>query len=341
MANIQAAYDWAIETCSNPNVGYSQSYRNQRTINGITYYDCSSFIWYALIAGGWDMVGTFGTWPFTTSTMDKALLKLGFAKFPASEPWKKGDILLRSGHTEMAFDETRTMGAHTANAPLAEQVSVNANDSRNNGWVSLYRWGEGAASEWIKGNRYLSQSEMQNNATIVRSYLSAQGWTLEAICGLLGNMQKESTVNPGIWQNLTEGSGGYGLVQWTPYTNWSNWATQHGYAMDDGNGQLDWINTETVPFGQWIETSEYPISFDEFKASTQTPEYLADCFLKNFERPAEINQPDRQEFARYWFEWFNGQPVPPDNPPMDGSEWTGKMPFWFYLKRRDAQNGYL
>ena len=55
MANIQVAYNWAIEVCNKPNVGYSQQYRNQRTVNGITYYDCSSFIWYALIAGGWDL----------------------------------------------------------------------------------------------------------------------------------------------------------------------------------------------------------------------------------------------------------------------------------------------
>ena len=56
MPSIQSAYNWSIETCAKENVGYSQTYRNQRTVNGITYYDCSSFIWYALIAGGWDLV---------------------------------------------------------------------------------------------------------------------------------------------------------------------------------------------------------------------------------------------------------------------------------------------
>ena len=39
MANIQTAYEWAIEKCNAPNIGYSQAYRNQRTVNGITYYD--------------------------------------------------------------------------------------------------------------------------------------------------------------------------------------------------------------------------------------------------------------------------------------------------------------
>ena len=47
MPNINQAYSWAVNTCNAPNVGYSQAYRNQQTIGGITYYDCSSFIWYS------------------------------------------------------------------------------------------------------------------------------------------------------------------------------------------------------------------------------------------------------------------------------------------------------
>lgn len=42
MPSIQQAYNWAVETCANENVGYSQEYRNQQTVKGITYYDCSS-----------------------------------------------------------------------------------------------------------------------------------------------------------------------------------------------------------------------------------------------------------------------------------------------------------
>ena len=54
MPDINRSYSWAINTCNADNVGYSQSYRNQKTVNGITYYDCSSFIWYALKAGNFD-----------------------------------------------------------------------------------------------------------------------------------------------------------------------------------------------------------------------------------------------------------------------------------------------
>lgn len=335
MPSIQTAYNWAIEVCSAPNVGYSQQYRNQRTVNGITYYDCSSFIWYALIAGGFPVVEEWGTWPFTTSTMADVLKRLGFTRHSADDVWLPGDILIRTGHTEMAFDGTRTMGAHTNRVPLDEQVSINANSGRGT-WTQLWRWEQSATNEWIKGNRYLSIGEMQNNAAIHFSTLLAKGWTAEAVSGLLGNEQKESTINPGIYQNLNpdhEQPWGFGLVQWTPWTNWSNWAEQHGYDMDSGDGQLEWIDTETVPFGQWITTTQYPESFGEFKVSTMSPEYLADCFLKNFERPEQIDQPDRQKFARYWYDWYTNSYVPPTNPPENGGEWKRSMPIWFYLRK--------
>lgn len=341
MPSIQQAYNWAVETCANENVGYSQEYRNQQTVKGITYYDCSSFIWYSLLAGGFDVKSANGgsSYPFWTGTQSACLRLLGFKKHSPSEPWLPGDILLRTGHTEMAFDSTRTMGAHTAKAPLPEQVSINANDSRDN-WLELWRWENGATNEWIKGNRWLTIGEMQNNATIIFNELLKNGFTLESICGLLGNTGGvytlgESSINPGIWQNLTPNPVlGFGLFQWTPSTNYTNWADVNGYDHDDGYGQLYWLINQTVPTGQWIPTSDYPETFNEFKASTKDPEYLAYVFLNNFERPANRNQPGRQRNARYWYEWYTNSYVPPENPPQNGGEWSSKMPIWLYLKRR-------
>ena len=36
MPSITDAWKWAADTCNAPNVGYSQAYRNQQTVNGIT-----------------------------------------------------------------------------------------------------------------------------------------------------------------------------------------------------------------------------------------------------------------------------------------------------------------
>lgn len=88
----------------------------------------------------------------------------------------------------------------------------------------------------ISNNKYLTQGEMESNAKEIYIYLSDKGWTINAISGLLGNMQRESTINPGLWQSLKEGnySGGYGLVQWTPATKYTNWAKANGYDIGDG-----------------------------------------------------------------------------------------------------------
>lgn len=334
MPNIQFAYNWAIETCNAPNVGYSQDWRNEKVVNGVKYYDCSSFIWYSLLAGGYDVVKAHGnnTWPFTTRDMAASLKILGFTKHATTQPWLPGDILIRTGHTEMAFDKNHTMGAHSSKVPLDQQVSINSNPTLASAWLELWRWEVSPETEWIKGNRWLNTGEMQNNAQIIFSTLLSKGWTVNAIAGLLGNCQKESTINPGIWQNLNPNPNlGWGLVQWTPSTNYTDWARQHGYGNDDGYGQLEWIDSETIPFGQWIPTTQYPLSFSEFKASTESPEYLADAFLRNFERPEVIPQPEREKYARYWYDWWDGEPVPPPNPKPE-PDWSPSMPIWLALR---------
>ena len=165
----------------------------------------------------------------------------------------------------------------------------------------------------ITGNRYLNREEMLNNAEYIYSYLTPLGWTKEAISAMLGNMETESTINPGIWQNLDEGNTalGLGLVQWTPATKLINWSNNY-IQMDT---QLDRIEWEVINGDQWIATSDYPLSFSEFKSSTLDPYYLGMAFLRNYERPADPNQPERGEQAVYWFNNLTGSgTVDPEDP---------------------------
>lgn len=156
---------------------------------------------------------------------------------------------------------------------------------------------------WTIGNYALSQEQMNANALEVYKYLSARGWSLNAIAGLLGNMQSESYVNPGVWQSLQANnySGGFGLVQWTPATNYTDWARQNGYDIADPNGQLYWIDTLSESTGQWIPTSAYNMSWSAFKKSGSSPEDLASAFLKNFERAGVEVESNRRSQARSYF----------------------------------------
>lgn len=178
---------------------------------------------------------------------------------------------------------------------------------------------------WIGKNDYLSMTEMENNAVELWSYFQPKGWSLNAVAGMLGNMQTESTINPGIWESLDEGnlSGGLGLVQWTPATKLIDWA---GASYLQGDRQCDRIVYELENGLQWIPTTEYPMSFDEFHNSNDTPYNLAMAFIANYERPLDPNQPIRGTQAEYWYEFLGG--ITPPTPSQQ------KMPLYMYMKRR-------
>lgn len=349
MPSLTLAYQWMINTCNAPNVGYSQAYRNQQTVNGVTYYDCSSSINYAILAGGWETPEYApDNNAFTTFTMGSVLIGLGAVSVPVTDPWLPGDILVRNNsygqHTEMVYEGRRTMGAHTDRYPLADQVSINDYDSNPSTWDNCYRFQGGVAYEWITGNRYLSMEEMQNNAVVQYVDMSAKGWTLNAIAGLLGNEQTESTINPGIWQNLDEGnySLGYGLVQNTPATNITDWLDANGYERDDGYAQDIFIDAGLPP-GQWIPTSTWPQSLEEYKISDLSPEDCASIWLHNYERAGVEVENERRTQARYWHDYLQSVgPLPPVGPGKPIPEWyiTANQQYAFFTmrKRRKKNN---
>lgn len=155
-------------------------------------------------------------------------------------------------------------------------------------------------------NSYLTLDQMTVNAQYIANYLIGQGWTKNAICGMLGNMQAESTINPGIWENLDEGnlSGGFGLVQWTPATNYLDWADANGLARTDIESQIKRILYEVQNNLQWISSS---MTFKQFTQSTDTPYNLAMDFIADYERPANPDQPSRGDNANYWYNNLNFQ----------------------------------
>lgn len=354
MPSINSAYTWAVTCCNLPNVGYSQAYRNQQTVNGITYYDCSSFINYALLAGGW---ATPAYAPqhnaFTTYTMPSALTELGFVQVSGSD-LKPGDIGLSATHTEMCYKggvagvSAVFMGAHTDNAPLANQVSIGSSggnpDYANPNFTSFWRYGEGASGElgytWIIGgnSEYFEDygDKQKNNAACIFSYFYFKGWTLNAIAALCGNVMQESKFNPAL---IEIGGTGHGLVQWTPpsnlydvldvlFGNHDNW--------EDGTKQCDVLYAEYQESTgeahrgiepQWYPTSAYPMSWKEWATATSDPGNLALAFQANYERPASLHQ-ERAEYARKWFEILKN--IDPKPPGSDTNPHKG-MPLWMKI----------
>ncbi len=166
-------------------------------------------------------------------------------------------------------------------------------------------------------NAYPTSAQMQNNAQYIFNFLTSfpYNWTAQSVCAMLGNMQTESQINPGVWQNLNSQntSGGFGLVQWTPSTTLTNWANSLNLDPKSMYTQLRRIIYELENGLQFYPSSYSSMTFKQFIASTDTPENLAYVWLNNYERPANRDQPARQTQARNWFNTldFKGTDAPP------------------------------
>ena len=194
-------------------------------------------------------------------------------------------------------------------------------------------------SSWIYGNRYLSMAEMTNNAWIVYYRLSAYGWTDEAISAILANMQYESSINPGIWESLDAYAGGYGLVQWTPYTKYSSWAGTNW--QNNGDRQCERIKYELDNGLQWDKTShyvpaQYKMDFADFVQSHEDVGYLAKVWLYCYEKPRDpaSKEQERDTAGRYWYSVITGEEPPePPEPPSP----TGNVPIWLLFKFNEGR----
>lgn len=313
MPDINKAYSWAVNTCNAPNVGYSQDYRDASVVGGVTYYDCSSFIYYALKAGGLNPTSVTGsTWPWVTYTSDgyndiyHNITRLGFKQVPITGKWLPGDVVLSTSHTEMVYKTGSsdgrgyTMGAHgRVGRELADQVSINTYESDSSRYSWLYRYGDGASGD-VTDTGY--------------------GWTLEAFCALLGNVAQESEYNPGQIEGgyTIESGAGIGLFQWTPdgrrYSTLGNplinQANNHGASgWLDANFQCEMINNaDSADYGVpeewgWITQYSAVASMAEFRVGTNI-EQLTEAWMRNVERPyiPTANLSGRIAHAKEWYE---------------------------------------
>ena len=153
-------------------------------------------------------------------------------------------------------------------------------------------------------NRYLTLAEMRGNAQFIMSFFHDAGWTKNAISAMLGNMQVESTINPGIWQGMDEFDygDGFGLVQWTPASKYIFWADGEGYSTYEQYKTIEpqcmRITYEVENDIQWISGL---MTFSEFTQSTLNVRYLSDRFCWGYERPEDPDLELRADYGEYWF----------------------------------------
>lgn len=299
MPDFNAYFQWCVDICEDPNVRYNQSYRNAgKDPDGYTCYDCSSFVYYGLIAGGWSLPVSYGesNRAFTTHNMIGVILSLdGWVEVSASGNIEPGDIGWNNSHTEVAYSAGTNgvavwMGAHGRNGVAgANQVSIGSKNGNRNGTRSFDR-------------------VFRYEGNVIEN-----GRSQYVIAAIAGNMDAESTLSPGTWESLivrgwdsaySNNSGGYGLAQWTNVrTNrgrlWRlyQWMTSSGYSMDSGEGQVAYIPEENY----WTPRAGYPFqTLTEFLESDSTDiDMLTGAWNVCWEG-IPLNT-DRYALSRYYF----------------------------------------
>lgn len=318
MASITGAYNDVLAACNDPYIGYSQPKRTtiKLGVTYRTYCDCSSLISWALTRNGF-----FNQNPwFRTPQMDSILTGIGFQKLSAaSNNWQNGDIMWKSGHTEMVYDAVGgtkgvCMGAHTDSYAFARQVSVSQYTTNGSFWTYIYRWpgGDtpGAHVTWhqVVTDDYgaLTAAEKYDNAILTYYALVHLGFTDEAAAGVMGNIQAEGDFNPGQWEhghNMAPSSG-YGMFQYTPSTKYTAYAAIQGVDISnpDQNGpcQIQWLDDHP---SQW-NASAAGYSYDAYKQLTDE-RTAAIAWMLYWERPASTSPAQQQARANNASYWLN------------------------------------
>lgn len=179
-------------------------------------------------------------------------------------------------------------------------------------------------------NAYLTQSEMENNATEFYGYFNSKGFTIESVAGMLGNLQQESNINPGMKQTASASSG-WGLIQWTPSSNLTDYATAYGvdWATGEIQTQLMWDEIINGYGGQWIPKPSlgYGYTGAEFSQLTDVAE-ACKAYLYERERAGVTALDKRLTYASNWYKYLTG--VTPPTPPTPTKR--KRMPVWMMCR---------
>lgn len=211
---------------------------------------------------------------------------------------------------------------------------------------------------WISDDRYLSQSEMENNANIIINYYRSINIDDNTIAALLGNMQSESTLSPGLTER--GGGGGYGLVQWTPKQNLidaCNILNLTPYTSGDNQIRVIIEEIRGIPssINQWYTSAPFISRYYNSGATSDmvgiTPQQflsnsmrwgadkLAVLFMAGYERPSydpSVNHyTTRKQNALNWLQYMGG--VIPPTPTPTGED--KGFNFVLFNRRRRFRHG--
>lgn len=131
---VEAAVRWCIDKAANNYITYSQTNRNLKNVNGMSY-DCSSFIITGFYAAGVNINATH------TGNMRAGFTAAGWEWIPgrsfAASQLQRGDILLNEAlHTQMYIGNNQDVNCGSTPAC----VQPHSSDNYGRGWDGILRY---------------------------------------------------------------------------------------------------------------------------------------------------------------------------------------------------------
>lgn len=279
---------------------------------GPNSYDCSSAIYFSLVAGGFFGSGAMGN----TETLFNDLERIGWKQ--TASP-KRGDVFVwgvrgasdgAGGHTGMFYDNQNVIHCNYAANGISRD-NYEELRSYNGGMPSVIYTnpsndGSGGSGP-AKPLKVLTAEEQV--AVDIMNELKPKGYTLQAIAAICGNVDVECGMRP----NISElgGGPGYGLVQWTSPNAWESGPNYVQRLLReagiDGDYKLATTQTKLIHHGmfngQWIGVVE-PTDPNAFTKGTDVNQ-LSVAFLKNFERAGVEKTDVRIGAANRWYRFLS------------------------------------
>lgn len=206
---------------------------------------------------------------------------------------------------------------------------------------------------WASTDIYIGSSDTSaitqyqiNNVINIWSFFVENGWSVNAIAAVLGNMQVESLINPNFTETrkTTQQSNndvlyyqkGLGLVQWTTTKAKSpdvpqklvNYAVRNNFNWYDGWAQLLRIKGEREydlnqlatggkrSFFYQVSVAGVMYDFENFPTSTASVSNLTKAWLWGYERASAPDIDRRIANAQYWYSFLTDTENPPEPVPV-------------------------
>ena len=169
----------------------------------------------------------------------------------------------------------------------------------------------------------LTEEEKEFNASKAMTILRQNNFTIYAAAGVVGNMWAESGMNPGQWEGDNPYHGGYGLVQWTPWSDYWPWPAGSTDWLNNGPREMErliyerdnnlefWHNTTTMPGWSWSRFCA--LVPEQGQTINSTINLAAEVFVYRYLAPSDPagSLANRQYHARYVYQHCPGSVIPP------------------------------